>query len=278
MKKMMQYFALFTVLGIMGWMIFSNHDSGSSSHRDSDASKYRGDVITHYYTKADTQAKKAAIKMRIGAAEVVMRADGSDIFSAIIEQDASLDDTPEFLESISGETLNLTLNHTSENSSVRFRDRQRGDKWTIFTRPDVPFSYDVSIGAGSLDVDLSGSQVRDFRLSTGAAQADINLSNSLVESVEIRAGVGSVSLDISGTRPHDLDVSVSGGIGALTVYVPEDAGVLLTASGLGSVTARNFSRDGRTYTNNLWGTSANNITLNVSAGIGSITVVSTSHR
>jgi hypothetical protein len=81
-------------------------------------------------------------------------------------------------------------------------------------------------------------------------------------------------VDLRGMPKNDYDVSIHGGIGEATIYLPEGVGVEAEAhGGIGGINARGLEkRDGR-YVNDAYGHAKTNVRLDVHGGIGAINLV-----
>jgi len=87
-------------------------------------------------------------------------------------------------------------------------------------------------------------------------------------------GVGELKVDISGEQKKSLDVSVDGGVGSATIYVPVDVGVRVEVDGgIGSVNARGMIKKRGAYTNDAYGKTDVTIDVDIDAGIGSIDLI-----
>jgi hypothetical protein len=73
---------------------------------------------------------------------------------------------------------------------------------------------------------------------------------------------------------NDYDVSIHGGVGEATIYLPDGAGVVAEAhGGIGGINARGLEkRDGR-YVNESYGHAKTTVRLDVHGGIGAINLV-----
>ncbi len=269
MKKFMQYFTISLVLVFMSWLIFTNENDlfTGSGKSDFEVQVYER-LVNH------DNIQEAHLEMNITAGKISLNAESTSLLEANVRY-FDEEGKPEYSEQISSNNIvRMNLSENRQNSSVNLTNRRNTPEWNVMVRPDVISNFDIAVGAGDIDIDLSATQVSTFNLSTGAAQANVNLSNSLVSELEIKTGIGAVTLDVSGNRINDLTAKVQGGLGALTLIVPEDVGVRVSATGLGHVSARGFNRERGSYKNDLWGKSDYSIDVSVSAGIGSVTVLS----
>jgi hypothetical protein len=109
----------------------------------------------------------------------------------------------------------------------------------------VPISFELELGAGEGEIDLTDLQVRDVKISTGASSVrmmcnkpnpifadDIsiesgvskftatNLSNLNFHNLKFSGGVGSYKLDFDGNLKQNAEVQIEVGLGSINVYVP----------------------------------------------------------
>jgi hypothetical protein len=132
--------------------------------------------------------------------------------------------------------------------SFNLKDFHKG-KWFLKVSDAVPVSFDVELGVGSGDFNLSGMQIKNFTLSAGASDVTLafdepnktrvenitiesgvskfdgrNLGNANFRRFRFQGGVGSYTLDFGGMLKNEVDVDVEIGFGVLTIYVPRDVG------------------------------------------------------
>jgi hypothetical protein len=144
-----------------------------------------------------------------------------------------------------------TLDITQENLS-HVRLAGTGNDWRLRFASGIPLDVNLNLGAGKGNVNLQGLDV---------SHADL------------KVGAGHLDLDLSGPHKSDVHVDIHGGVGTADIILPRNIGVRVHASdGLGDVNARGFHRDGDDYTNDALGKSPNTIYVNVSGGVGQITL------
>lgn len=127
-------------------------------------------------------------------------------------------------------------------------------RWEIALQNNVPLDMDVDLGVG---------------------ESDLNLGDLYLQNLVVDTGVGEATIDLTGTVRESYDVQINGGVGETTVYLPEDVGLRVEAdTGIGSLVINGLQRDGDSdvYTNEAYGEADVNITLEISGGIGDITV------
>jgi len=110
----------------------------------------------------------------------------------------------------------------------------------------VPISFDVELDAGNGDIDLTGLQVKDAKISTGASNVTMrcgepnpvtaddiviesgvskftatNLGNLNFRNLKFSGGIGSYKLDFNGAFRQSAEVEIEVGLGSIKVDVPK---------------------------------------------------------
>lgn len=154
--------------------------------------------------------------------------------------------------------LNLTRESDGKHSvSLHFDDEDddkddysfESGKWYMRFSDAVPLSIDAELGAGRGDFDMTGLDVKDFRMSTGASSTTLifgepnkseiedfdiksgvskfvgeKLNNANFRHMTFEGGVGSYYLDFGGDLRHEADVKIKIGLGAVTIIIPKEIG------------------------------------------------------
>jgi hypothetical protein len=110
----------------------------------------------------------------------------------------------------------------------------------------VPISFELELGAGQGEIDLTDLQVKDVKISTGASSVTMlcskpnpifadditiesgvsrftatDLSNLNFRNLKFSGGVGSYKLDFDGKLRQNAEVQIEVGLGSINVYVPK---------------------------------------------------------
>lgn len=147
----------------------------------------------------------------------------------------------------------LTARQPSNNGAISTDPGSRNE-WDLQFLDTVPKSMNVDVGVGNCELKVGG----------------LNLSN-----LEVSSGVGDVTLDLTGAWTRDAHMTIRNGVGSITIVVPRDTGVRITAaSGQGHITANDRTVNGSTYTNTAYTESP--VTLNIEAqtDLGDIQIIS----
>lgn len=124
-----------------------------------------------------------------------------------------------------------------------------GGTWDLRFSNAIPVSFDVELGVAKGMFDLTGLQVKDFKLSAGASDVVLvfdspnratidemsiesgvgkftgrNLGNANFKSFRFEGGVGTAALDFTGLSQGEVDVDVQIGLGTCTMIIPNDVG------------------------------------------------------
>lgn len=174
-------------------------------------------------------------------------------------------------------------------------------RWTLGVTDAVPVSFDVELGVGKGDFDLSGLQVRDFNLSTSASEVTLrfdtpnaatienlnietgvstftgyNLGNANFRHLRFEGGVGTYTLDFGGLADREVDVDVTVGMGTLSIVIPTTVGarILYDENWMSSI---NLEAGWTTTAENEYSTenyrsAAGRMNIRVESGLGSIKI------
>jgi N-terminal domain of toast_rack, DUF2154 len=124
------------------------------------------------------------------------------------------------------------------------------------------------------DLRFNDDKPLDMEVHFGAGQGRLDLGTLSLRSLEVHMGVGELRVDLRGTPKHDYDVNIHGGVGEVTVYLPEGVGISADASGgIGGISARGLQNRGGRYVNDAYGHAKTNIHLQIRGGIGSINLI-----
>ena len=224
--------------------------------------------ISQAIKKDDAERVRTTISMRAGRLMVKGGADN------LVDTDISSNREewkPEIEYTLSGKTGRLRIEQPeSEGLNFNFNDDYVND-WDILLNENIAQDLDVKIGAGETTLDLRGMMLNSVKIDAGVGEHNINLSGTSVPELRLNAGVGEVSVNLTGKWNNDLIAEFNGGIGELNLILPSDMGIRMQVSGaLGSINAPALEKNGRVYTNDLYGDSEYMIELEVTAGIGEV--------
>lgn len=156
--------------------------------------------------------------------------------------------------------------------------------------PVVRYSVDGTVGSLSVrqpetsghafgnyrnewDLRLAEGIPIDMRVSLGAGEGDLDFSALELRTLDVQLGAGDAVMDFSGDYAEDVSAQVQAGVGSLTLRLPEDVGVRVSAeqSGIAAFEAdEGFTREGDAYVNEAYGQTPVTIEVSIQSGIGSI--------
>jgi|YNPBryBLVA2012_1023415.scaffolds.fasta_scaffold00693_13 hypothetical protein len=173
------------------------------------------------------------------------------------------------------------------------------NEWELTFSPEVPMEMSITVGAGQGELDFSGLALTRLTLESGASDlvarfdapnparmerltvragaANLEVSgigNAGPREMRVEGGVGNLVLDLTGDWPSSAEVQVTAGTGALTLRVPADVGVRVEMTGgLGGLEVDDaFTLSDGAYVNPAFGTAQVELLINVTLGVGSVTL------
>jgi hypothetical protein len=123
--------------------------------------------------------------------------------------------------------------------------------WDLQLNPDIPLALTLKAGVGEVHLDLSQLKVTDL---------------------ELKTGVGTTTVDLPATG--QIKARIEAGVGSTTIRVPKGLAARIEATaGIGGVNvSSDFQRDGDDYISSDYATATNHVDLEVTGGVGSVTV------
>lgn len=137
-----------------------------------------------------------------------------------------------------------------KNESKKSRYSFKSPEWHFEFIDALPISFDIELGVGKAELDLTTLRVKDLNISTGASSVLLQWNKpnkNVLEEISIEAGlskftaeglswanfnhlkfqggVGSYRLDFSGELSKEVDVDIEIGLGSIILEIPEDIGV-----------------------------------------------------
>lgn len=155
--------------------------------------------------------------------------------------------TPRFEYDVSKKIGEL---HISNREGVSDHDYDEDDQseWTLVINDEIPAELSIYLGAGDATIDLEESKIEKLDYEMKAGSCDIDLKNTSVPLLNINAIVGEATVDLSGRWENDLNAYIKGGVGNLTLILPDDYSIELKISGvIGEVDTRGFRKEGKYY-------------------------------
>lgn len=180
-------------------------------------------------------------------------------------------------------------------------DEDHRRKLTVRLSDQIPISFDIELGAGRGDIDLSNLQVQELTISTGASSVELrcnqpnaivaenikiesgvskftatNLCNTNFKKLKFSGGVGAYKLDFGGSLHHDASAKIEVGLGSVNVSVPREvaAKLLYDVNFFSSFDLdEDFSETKKgVYETTDFKNSENRLTIQIESGLGSVKV------
>ncbi len=122
-------------------------------------------------------------------------------------------------------------------------------------------------------IELNRTVPTDLTISTGVGEAILNLESLTLTALNVNTGVGQTILTLP--QRGDYRATVHAGVGNVTIHLPPGLAASITVStGLGDVNVDgDFDRDGERYTSPDWRTATDRVSLQLDAGVGTVTIV-----
>jgi len=165
----------------------------------------------------------------------------------------------------------------------------------------IPISFEIELGAGKGEINLTDLQVKEFNISTGASSvtmkcgkpnpisADdisiesgvskftaLDLGNLNFHNLKFSGGVGSYNLDFNGKLRQSAEVQIEVGLGSINVYIPKSipAKLVYDDNWLSSFSLDDDFEKTRTgvYETNDFHDSSKRLTIRMEAGLGSVRI------
>ena len=208
-----------------------------------------GDLRTESHSIDLGSASTARVQIEFPAGELKVESGASSLMEGSFRYNAA-DWEPQVSYTQNGTQGDLLINQKDDTLSV-------GDRlviqWDIQLNEEVPIELNVRTGAGTSDLALG----------------KLNLTGLTIET-----GVGVTTVDLNGVWLHDVEVSIEGGLGEITVNLPAEMGVRVEMdTALVSVTATGLTKTESGYVNRAYGAAPYTLTLKMQAGVGSVILV-----
>jgi hypothetical protein len=125
---------------------------------------------------------------------------------------------------------------------------------------------------GQWNLRLTQNVPLDLTVSTGVGEATLNLERLQLTALDVDTGVGETTITLPGRG--GFRAAIDGGVGGVTILIPASLGVRVEAeAGIGSVDVEgDFTQDDKVYTSANYARAEDKAEVDVSGGVGSITI------
>jgi hypothetical protein len=198
-------------------------------------------------------------------------------------------------------TLRIRLKKSSRMWDDGESDNAEHRKLKVRFNDEIPISFEVELGAGRGDINLSGLLVKDIKISTGASSVEMrcdkpngiaaqnieiesgvskftasNLCNTNFKKLKFSGGVGAYKLDFGGTLNHDANANIEVGLGSVSVSVPKSMATRLLYDA-GFFSSFDLDDDFEKQKSGIYETEGYNesnakLTIQIESGLGSVKV------
>lgn len=191
-------------------------------------------------------AQSAQVELQFAAGEIKLSGGAKELLEGVFEYNV--------------EQWRPEIEHQIRNSKALLSIKQGDSK-------GIP----AGNGKNYWDIYLNEQIPVDLIIDTGAGKGDLNLRPINLRSLEVDMGVGDLSIDLSGRYQHDVDVSIDGGVGSITLFFPREIGVMVQADkGIGTIDSKGFIKKRDFLVNEAYGKTDVEIRVEIDTGIGSI--------
>jgi hypothetical protein len=121
------------------------------------------------------------------------------------------------------------------------------------------------------NLSLNDTVPMDLKIECGVGKSNFELGGLALNGLDVQTGVGETTLDLIGDWKRDLHANVKGGIGQVTLRLPDKIGVRVQVQkAIGSIQATGLRKENDSYVNDAFGKSQITLHLHIQTGIGEI--------
>lgn len=258
------------------------------------------DLTNEQELKVNIQAGFGKISIERCVSAMILQADINAELKYDIEKylDYSIRDKTGYLNINTTETIKK--GSKKKEHSFHLGELQDND-WNMQFTDVLPISFDIELGMGKGNLDMTGLKIKDLNLSTGASSVVLRfdepnkysienltiesglskfkaygLSNANFQHMKFEGGVGSYLLDFGGDLEKEVDVDLQMGLGSITISIPDDIGVKIfyEKSFMASI---DFPKDIKekeedSYYSSNYHQANGRINMHIEAGLGSVRI------
>lgn len=209
--------------------------------------------------------------------------------------------SPSVKQDRSGDVSRITLSQ-GLGSQIPLGNGDYTNVWDVGLRRGVPIDLGVDMGSGSANLHLGGLSLSALGITTVGADLSLGfaepnpeplstlrvtagtgkfiaagLGNANFDRLTVTGGTGTIDMSFDGAWRRSALADVKAGAGRITLRVPATLGVRVTfaSSPISSVETTGFTeRQENVYVNAAYGQAPLTLTINVTAGVGSISLIS----
>ncbi len=246
-------------------------------------------------------ASRAQVRLRMLSGDFVLQPWDASLQVATAFRYNVEEWAPQITQTMQNTNARLTVNQ-GIGTQLAFGGEEFVNAWNVALPHDVPIDLGVDLGAGMATLDLGGISLSD--LGVTAANADMTLTftetnpeplgllrvtagtgnlnlrdlgNANFDRLSLIGGAGTVQADFGGAWTRSAVADVRAGAGQVTLRVPATLGVRInyTTTPMSALTLNGFvEQSDNVYVNAAYGESSITLTINLTAGIGAVTLTS----
>jgi hypothetical protein len=202
-------------------------------------------------TKSETvelgDAESVAVNLRMGGGELSVEGGADALMAADFTYNVA-DWEPMVEYDVSGGRGELSVEQPDVRGGLQLDEYEY--VWDLTFANDVPMDLTAQLGAG---------------------RSTLNVADLSLTSFSFEAGAGDTTVDLDGDWEEELDVSMRGGVGQATIYLPADVSTRVTVDGgIGELETAGLSRDGDAYVNDAYQGGDATLDVDIEGGVGRI--------
>jgi hypothetical protein len=161
------------------------------------------------------------------------------------------------------------LIHQPNAKHTEKEDKNKND-WKIKVPRDIETDYNIKIGGGAGNIDLSDSKVRTMEFEAGGGSFHLNLAGSALTNLHAALGGGALEIDLSGKHDRNIKAKIDMGAGGLKLTFPSTSGIRVKTRGMAMIKKGGLKKQDGYYVNDLYGKASNTIDVEINNGVGAI--------
>jgi hypothetical protein len=216
------------------------------------------------------EAHTVLADLSMGSGQIILTGGAGKLMDGTVIYNVD-DWQPEIRYTVGDDVGHLSVSQPAYRDALPFNLGDIHYEWDLRLNNDVPMDLSITVGAGEGNLAVADLLLDSFNFEGGAGEVNIDLRGSSVRDLIVALGAGEVTLDLSGVWQQDLDATIKGGLGRVTLILPDTTGARVTTQGmLSKINASEFTNDGGVYTNAAYGLSDVSLHIAIESGIGEI--------
>ncbi len=248
------------------------------------------------------EAQRATIRLKmLGDSLSVHQAEGPALLTAAFHYNVE-EWKPSLTQKTTDEVTRITVSQGMGSQLSLGKSDRYLNEWDMGLLPGVPIDLGIEMGYGQIQLALGGLSLSDLSVVSGNADLSLTfdeenpvplgslrltsgngkcvasgLGNANFDRLSIIGGAGGMDLNFDGAWHRSALADITAGAGKITIRVPATLGVRVLFSGtsISSVGTTGFKESSEhVYVNDNYGQAPLTLTINLTAGVGAITLIS----